>query len=165
MKLFTDKQVFIGDYGWRHCFNGRTLCGTKPTNFLKFPKRPQISHAAAKLLWAISLACTVKQDRVTRRETVKICDLAHKGRVNNPCVWSIADLARTAAIQGYWRDLYRHGFIRQFRRTYAHTPGLGQHFDVVYELTLSGMQYLEDARTNTLRDGMGGADYPAMCLT
>lgn len=163
MKLFTDKQVFIGDYGWRHCFNGRTMCGTKPTNFLKFPKRPQISHAAAKLLWAISLACTVKQDRVTRRETVEICKRAYDGRVDGPCVWSTFHLAPTASIQGYWRDLYRHGFIRQFRRTWG--PGSDQHFDVVYELTLSGVQYLQDARTNTMRDGMGGTDYPAMCLT
>jgi len=163
MKLFTDKQVFIGDYGWRHCFNGRTLCGTKPTNFLKFPKRPQISHAAAELLWAISLACTVKQDRVTRWQTVKICEKAQAGHVNGPCVWSIRRLAEVAKIQGYWRDLFRHGFVRQFRRTYG--PGSNQHFDVVYELTLSGMQYLEAARTNTMRDGMGGADYPAMVLT
>lgn len=158
--MFTDKQVFISDYGWRHSFMGRTQCGTNTPKFLWIPARPQIDHAAVRLLWAITIATAIKQDRVTRRETVEICKRVYDHSVDGPCMWSTFHLAPTASIQGYWRDLYRHGFIRQYRRTWG--PGSDQHFDVVYELTSKGRAFLEEARTNTLRDGIGGPDYPAM---
>lgn len=145
-KIHYDKYISIGEYGIRFDSKGQVFyCGEhKPYSYLKFPQCPTLKNSAAKLLWAIEFASHVLADRPTRKQTQDICKLSqplfkfsklYPAKVDN---------------QGYWRDLYRRGYIRQFRRSYGR--GSNRHFDVVYELTENGRSYLNLATNNQQKD-------------
>ena len=143
-KWFSDKRVNIREYGVRFESNGHSFfCGDhKPYNYLKFPEYPFLKHSASKLLWAIELASTILQDRPTRKQTRDIC------RISTPLFSKSKYQPSKVNNDGYWRDLYRRGYINQYRRSYG--KGSNRHFDIVYELSESGQNYLRVARENEL---------------
>ena len=147
---FSTKQIFIGYYGTRYNKDGSTfICGTHPLYpFLKIPEFPTLKHSAIKLLWAIELASSILQDLPTRKQTIDICKLSA------PLFFNGSERAGKAHIKGYWRDLYRLGYINQYRRRYG--PGSRKHFDVVYKLSPSGEYLLKLARNNQQVAGYRG---------
>lgn len=142
-RQFFEYSVKIQEYGYRCDRRGSFHCGDhEPYNYLKFPRYPILANSAARLLWAIEFASNVLADRPTRKQTQEICQLS------KPLFKESKTCPGKADNHGYWRDLYRHGYINQFRRSYGR--GSGKHFDIVYELTESGKDYLRCARSNEL---------------
>lgn len=140
-RCFSEQRVNIRDYGIRYDWRGSFYCGDhEPYNYLKFPQNPTLTNSAVKLLWAIQFASNVLADRPTRKQTHDICQLS------KPLFKESKFCPDKTDNHGYWRDLYRRGYIKQLRRSYG--KGSHKHFDIVYELTESGQNYLRCARNN-----------------
>lgn len=135
---YVDKLLDISDYGLRrHWTAGGPAdlpAGSVKFNpFIWIPLFPTLDHSVCQLLWAIESATARRQDLPTRRA------VAVEAK-------SLGFRARLAEHPNYWRDLFRFGYVRQYRRTYG--KGSGRHFDVVYELTFKAKDMLERARQN-----------------
>jgi len=140
-RCFSEQRVGIRDYGIRYDWRGSFYCGDhEPYNYLKFPDYPTLKNSAAKLLWAIELATQILSDRPTRKQTKNIIKMSSNLFTHGKFCPGKADN------EGYWRDLFRKGYVKQYRRSYGR--GSRKHFDIVYELTESGQNYLRCARNN-----------------
>jgi len=135
---YVDTEISIADYGKRE---GWTMhgprpftCGERPfAPFIWVPRFPTLKHSICQLLQAIQTAAAWKQDLPTRTDVRAMAATMGLRR-------------RIADHPNYWRDLFRFGYVKQYRRKYG--KGSRRHFDVVYELTFRATDLLEAARQN-----------------